>query len=534
MRLGKKHFKLQTTITMLVCIVVIVALVVTGILIGEVEARQTKKDLSEKVMNMARVVGHSPIVINGLQEKNKSSQIAEYAAKMRRLANVRFIVVMDMNGIRLSHPDKWKIGKHFVGGDEKRALHGQEYVSVAVGTLGKSLRAFEPIYDKNGKQIGAVAVGILMNHVRQVVLQSLIVIYFGLGVGLAVGMLGALFLARKIKKILFGLEPPEIANLLQERNAMMESVREGILAVNNKGEILVANASAISLFERAGMQGDPIGKKVDEYLPFSHLPHVVETGVAEYDQERHLNGVTWVANRVPIIIEGKVVGAIATFRDKTELKQLAEQLTGVKMYAEALRVKTHEFINKLHVIVGMVHIGAFERLASYVRQLTEQYQMEVGTVSRLVKDPVLAGFLLSKISYSREQLVNLRISGEYVLPQSDDPEIIDDLITILGNLIDNAVEAVQESESKNIDVFIEHENDWLMIFVKDTGHGIPQSLTEKVFQKGFSTKGKNRGYGLFLLKQSIERLGGKLSFSTNAEGTMFKVELPYRRKGEKK
>ncbi|MBA4493014.1 DcuS/MalK family sensor histidine kinase [Paenactinomyces guangxiensis] len=533
MRFKKKYLSLHAAIALFVCLVVILALSVTGILIAREIASQTEKNLSDKAMNIARMVAHSPMIIEALEGKREEAEIQSLASKIQHMTNVQYIVVMDMNHIRNSHPDPTKIGKHFVGGDEAGAMNGKEYISIAEGTLGRSLRAFKPIRNTEGKQIGVVAVGILLNNVQEAITKSTRIVYIGIGFGILIGIFGALALARKIKNILFGLEPFQIANLFQERNAMLESVREGILAVNQESKIILANTEAVRMFQRAGIYDHPIGKHVEDYLPNSRLSRVLEKGTPEYDQEHDLNGMTLVVNRVPVIVQNKVVGALATFRDKTELKQLAEQLTGVKLYAEALRVKTHEFMNKLHVILGMVHIGDYEKLSSYIRQITNKYQMEIGSVSRLVKDPVLAGFLLSKLSYAREHGVNLHISGECSLPSPKHPEIVDELITIFGNLIDNGIEAVENRKKKEINISLGYDGKVFSLSVKDSGGGIPEELREKIFEKGFSTKGENRGYGLFLVRQSVERLAGTLTLISDPKWTIFTVELPYEDEDEK-
>src|SRR5579875_3314422 len=286
MRFTKRYMRLQTAITLFVCTVVFLSLSVTGILIGIKEANRTQADLSEKAMTIARMVANTPLVIEALEGKRNRADVELFADTIRRATGVRFIVVMDMNHIRLSHPDKDRIGQRFVGGDENRAMHGQEYVSIAKGTLGTSLRAFVPIRTAAGKEVGVVAVGIMLNHVHEAVAQSEYIIYTGIGVGILIGILGALVLARRIKSILFDLEPHEIANLLQERNAMLESVREGILAVNRDCNIVVANAEAVRIYRRAGIEGDPIGKNAQHFLPTSHLAKVLQSGIREFDQEQ--------------------------------------------------------------------------------------------------------------------------------------------------------------------------------------------------------------------------------------------------------
>lgn len=533
MRTSKPFFSLQTIITLLVCGVVALSLAVTDILISQKVAENTQQNLADKATTIARIVAHSPLVIEALNGQRAETEIQPFANDIRQTTAVEFVVVMDMQGIRKSHPDINKIGHPFVGGDEGAALKGQEYVSSAQGTLGMSLRAFTPIVSSTGEQVGAVAVGILLNNVNQAVIQSRLIIYIGVGFGLLVGVIGALFLARKIKNIMFGLEPREIAKMLEERSAMLQSVREGILAIDADSRITLANAAALRLFNQAGILGDPLGKKVADCVPNTLMNNVLKTGCAELDQEFDLFGITIVTNVIPLCVNGKSVGAIATFRDKTEIKQMAEELTGVLLYAEALRAQAHEFMNKLQVILGMVHMKYYDQLSTYIRKIAHQHQSEVGFIARHIKDPVLAGFILGKMSYAREVGADLVLFEECFFPAPADPEVIHEIVTVFGNLVDNALDAVVDCPLKRIDVNFSYEDDVLSLEVRDTGPGINNELKSQIFTKGYSTKGPNRGLGLYLVKRSLNRLNGRIEIvSEEDQGTLFKVSLPYESKDE--
>jgi len=522
------QLRLHTLIAVFVSGVVVLSLSVTGILIGVQEANKTYQALSDKVMNIAEMISYSPLVVDALDGKQSRSVVEPFASEVRKATNVPFIVVMDMNHIRLSHPVADRIGEHFVGGDENRAMHGASYISVAKGTLGTSLRAFVPVYGPTGAQVGVVAVGILMNEINTDVARSERIIYIGTGLGLFIGIGGAILLARRIRKVLFGLEPHEIAKVYQERTALLESVREGILAADTDGKILVANAEAVRIFQRAGMRDYPVGQDVSTYFGSNiRFSRILLEGTAEYDVEHDLNGTSVVLNQVPITVDEKVVGVVATFRDKTDLKQLAEQLTGVKLYANALRAQTHEFMNKLHAMVGMAHIGQFDRLTSYIRDITQGFQLEVGSVSHLVKDPVLAGFLISKLSYARERNVQFDITGDKVLPRPRNPQCINDVITIIGNLLDNAFEAVEGGAHPEVSLWLTHDSNVCHFAITDSGSGVAHDSENDIFAKGYSTKGEYRGFGLFLAKCSVERLGGYLTLESSAQGTTFAGSVPW-------
>lgn len=531
-RMRRYRITLQTTITLLVCLVVILSLLVTDLLISNWISDRIEKTQAEKATDISRMVARSPIVVNGLRNPQAEKDIQPFATEIKQATHVRFIVVMDMNGIRKSHPNSNEIGKHFVGGDEGPVLQGKEHISIAKGTLGMSLRSFTPVYDSNHKQIGAVAVGISLEQVHKAIAQGRKYIYIGVTVGLVVGILGALFLARKIKQILFGLEPSQIAKLLEERSAMLQSTREGILAVDQNGIITLVNTEGSRLLQKAGFQASPLGKKLEDYMPNIQLDAVLKQGESLLDQVHELKGITIIANKVPVKVKDRIVGAVTTFREKTEIKELAEQLTGVKLYAEALRTQAHEFMNKLHAISGLIQMKDYEAVASYISKVADQQQNEVEFVVSRFKDPVLAGFILGKFSYARENDCEFIIEGEGSVPKPGQSEVTHEVITILGNLIDNALDAVQGRPVKKVILRFDYYEEILVIEVHDTGGGISKDIEAQLFLKGTSTKGPNRGHGLYLVRQSLDKINGHIEVhSKQGSGTTFIVTIPYKKSG---
>lgn len=530
--MGKQKMKLSFIIITLVCIVVMVSLIITDLLISHSVTENIRNQQAEKAKIVSRTVAKSPIVENGLQDEAQAGWIQEYTMEIQKAADVMFIVVMNMEGIRKSHPNPELIGKEFVGGDEKAVLAGNEHLSTSEGTLGESLRAFTPVYNGKQEQIGAVAVGISLKIVEEALSGSHQNIILGSLIGILVGILGAILLAKYIKRILLGLEPSAISRLLVERSTMLQSVHEGIIAVDQDAKITLVNKSAISIFKNAGLPKNPVGMKINEYMPSTMLERVLETGESELNEEQTINGVTILVNRVPLIVDNQIVGAISTFRDKTEINRLAEQLTGVRTYAESLRAQSHEFMNKLHVILGMVRMGYHDVLSGFINKLVDHRNHEAGMITRNIKDPALAGFLMGKMSYAREENVTLKIENETTIPMPAEDVITHELITIIGNLIDNAIEAVSSGEQQEILLKLKCVDHQLDVKVLDSGPGIQEDVQKKVFEKGFSTKGKNRGYGLYLVKKSIERLGGTIKLKRQDNGMMFKVTVPYLRKRE--
>lgn len=525
MKIGGRTLRLQTTITLMVCSVLVLVLITVYLLFNMKISNLTREDLEHKAVTIARTVSRTPIVLNALNGQADVGPVQEFAEEIRKLNGVEFVVVMDMRGIRLSHPDPAMVGGHFIGGDETAALSGRESVSIAKGTLGESVRAFSPIVD-DGKVIGAVAVGLSLNAVNSAVRQNRWIIYLGIVAGGVLGVSGAVLLAHRLKRMMFGMEPDEIAKLLEERSAMLQSAKEGIIAVDARGYITLINAEAKRLIGVTEAGGNS-----DELCPLLRMDTVLETGKPLNDIEIEQEEMTLLANVVPVKVQGRIEGAIATFRDKTEIDVLMERLSGVSLYVEALRAQTHEFMNKLHVMAGLNHMRRYDRLEEYLNGTIRHFQSEAGMLVNQVKDPVMAGFLLGKLSRAREAGVKMSILEEGVLPECADAETAHELVTIVGNLLENALEAEPGADSKEISIGFSHESSRLTVTVSDNGAGIPGEIIKRIYEQGFSTKGKGRGIGLYLVMRSVRKLGGHLLCRSSQEsGTEFIVRIPYEAK----
>lgn len=528
MRKRKIKWGVRTTVT--VMITAIIGLVLLGLYVffSSRIIPQTRENLENKALTIARTIALIPFVQEGL-ETGSSREIQDYASRITRRNHILFVVVTDMNGIRYSHPNPEVIGRRFQGGGLEEALHGGESVSEGKGTLGESIRAFVPVYSGKGRQLGVVVVGLSRERVSGDIRHTQWVVILALLSGAMIGGLGAVALAGRVKKMMHWLEPSDISNMLEERSAILQSATEGIIAVNERGDITLVNLEAERLLRAAQAYDNPLGRNIAEFWPALRLEEVLTTGQATGYEEISLNGLTLLARGRPVRVGGHTVGAVSAFRDMTEVVQLAERLSGVSVYAEALRGQAHEFRNKLHVIMGMTHMKMYDELQEYVAATVDSHQNEIGAITRSIKDPVMAGFVLGKLSRGREAGIVLQLDGDSYLPPSRDPEVIHELITIAGNLLDNAIEALQRSGTDGkIRLAFRYGGGRLACTVADNGPGIPEDIREVVFRQGFSTKGENRGIGLFLVRRSVERLGGRIALdSRKGGGTVFTVELPY-------
>ncbi|MCG8483099.1 MAG: ATP-binding protein, partial [Clostridia bacterium] len=348
--------------------------------------------------------------------------------------------------------------------------------------------------------------------------------------GLVVGTIGAFLLAKNIKNSLMGLEPSQITKLYNENIAMMDAIHEGILAVDQDGRVTIINDSAMNMLKIEEKNKNNIkGKNVKSVFPTSMLPRVLESGIAEYDKELITNDTIVVANRVPIISKGKIIGAIATFRDKTELTMLAEELTGVKLIIEALRANSHEFANKLHVILGLIKIGEIEEAKNYIINVADTQQQILSMIIKRIKDPTIAGLILGKFSRAKELGISIKIDKRTKLECKHKNINSNVLVTIIGNLIANALESVSKSdkEEKSINVRIEESESKIIIEVGDSGVGIKKENIKKIFERGFTDKSESRGIGLALVKENVQSLNGEIKvISKINKGTTFTIILP--------
>lgn len=528
------RFKLSSIIIFFICLVVLVSLSITILLITNATSENIETQLKQKAVNTSQIVAESQIVKNGLLMPETASEIQDYTQTIQEATNVLFIVVIDRNGLRKSHPDPEKIGQAFMGGDENRALLGESYTSRSEGTLGKSLRSFTPVVADDGRQLGAVAVGISLEEVQSATRHSQLQIFTGSAIGLLIGIIGAFWLARYIKRSLYGLEPYAIARIHEERNQMLQSVYEGVIAIDLEATIVLVNTSARRIFQKAGlMEQEPIGMNIGEFLPGAMLEQMLVQMEPELDEEQNFNGVSVISNRVPLVVNGQIIGAIATFRDKTEVNLLAEQLTGIQLYADTLRAQSHEFMNQLHVLLGMIKLEEYEQVQQFIAKLTDHQAHEVGAVTQHIKDPVLSGFIIGKISYARERHVELLIECETEIPLSISPVVTHELITVLGNVIDNAIDSVQAVEKRVVAISFSYIDELLEMVITDSGPGIPYTRQETIFSKGVSSKdGKNRGYGLYLAKRSVEKLNGAIDVLSDKDQTRFSIIVPFEAGGE--
>ncbi|MBA7874700.1 MULTISPECIES: sensor histidine kinase [Citrobacter] len=525
----KRPMKLGTTVILMVSAVLFSVLLVVHLIYFSQISNMTRDALAGKALAVARTLANSPEIRQGLMKKPEESGIQAIAQAVNKSNDFLFIVVTDMQSIRYSHPEAQRIGQPFKGDDILLALQGKENVAINRGFLAQALRVFTPIYDEHHRQIGVVSIGLELSRVTEQINNSRGSIFWSILFGVLVGLLGTWVFVKVLKRILFGLEPYEISNLFEQRQAMLHSIKEGVIAVDECGEVTLINQAAQELLDYHKSQDDAqlstLSHAWSKVVDFSQVLH---DGTPRRDEEIMVKDRLLLINTVPVLSNGKIIGAISTFRDKTEVRKLMQRLDGMVNYADALRERSHEFMNKLHVILGLLHLKSYKQLENYILKTANSYQEEIGSLLGKIKSPVIAGFLLSKINRTSDLGHSLVISNESQLPENSNEDQVAVLITVLGNLIENALEALGQEPGGEISVSLHYRHGWLHCEVNDDGPGIPPEHIEHIFEKGVSSKGTERGVGLALVKQQVENVGGNISVESEPGiFTQFFVQLPW-------
>ncbi|HCU0800310.1 MULTISPECIES: sensor histidine kinase [Citrobacter] len=525
----KRPMKLGTTVILMVSAVLFSVLLVVHLIYFSQISNMTRDALAGKALAVARTLANSPEIRQGLMKKPEESGIQAIAQAVNKSNDFLFIVVTNMQSIRYSHPEAQRIGQPFKGDDILLALQGKENVAINRGFLAQALRVFTPIYDEHHRQIGVVSIGLELSRVTEQINNSRGSIFWSILFGVLVGLLGTWVFVKVLKRILFGLEPYEISNLFEQRQAMLHSIKEGVIAVDEYGEVTLINQAAQELLDYHKSQDDAqlstLSHAWSKVVDFSQVLH---DGTPRRDEEIMVKDRLLLINTVPVLSNGKIIGAISTFRDKTEVRKLMQRLDGMVNYADALRERSHEFMNKLHVILGLLHLKSYKQLENYILKTANSYQEEIGSLLGKIKSPVIAGFLLSKINRTSDLGHSLVISNESQLPENSNEDQVAVLITVLGNLIENALEALGQEPGGEISVSLHYRHGWLHCEVNDDGPGIAPEHIEHIFEKGVSSKGTERGVGLALVKQQVENVGGNISVESEPGiFTQFFVQLPW-------
>ncbi|MBU8908920.1 ATP-binding protein [Desertibacillus haloalkaliphilus] len=521
------RFTLLLKTIVLICSLLTIMLLFLGMYTNTKYSETLVEQIGNRALNVAHSVSEIPEVKEAFHTENPAEIIQPIVERIRVKTESEFIVVGNREGERYSHPYEERIGEVMVGDDNERALlRGESYVSEAEGSLGPSIRGKVPIFAHDGEIIGVVSVGFLIDDIEMTVGTYVSDVWYLIMICMFVGVVGATLISLHVKKSILGLEPEEIGRLFQEREAIFQSIREAIIAVDRNGYITMYNSNAGKVLQHKGRK--VVGTHIKDLLPQTQLMEVLETGKSHYNQELWVNEERYVVNRIPIYYGQKLMGAVSTFRNRTEIESLAEELSKVKQYSEALRVQTHEFSNKLNTISGFLQLDQIEEAIDFINKESRQQQEWIHFLIRNVRDPYVSAALLGKLNRAHELGITMTINANSELHSPLTEKQREGLVTILGNLLENAYEAVKESTQQLVTIFFTDIGHELIFEIEDSGVGIPEESVENVFTKGYSTKeGAHRGIGLALVQQQLEQLDGYVTLETSdLGGACFIIAIP--------
>ncbi|WP_394137759.1 ATP-binding protein [Cytobacillus oceanisediminis] len=522
-----KQMPIRWKITILSYAVVIFSLLIGGMVVITNIQEKEEKELRIRSMNTARTVAELSDVKKGILQPQGWKTVNKVAEEIRIINETDYIVIMNMERIRYSHPVKELIGQPSQGEDEKPAFAEHIYFSKAQGEAGTFIRAFIPIKDNNLNQIGVVVVGNKVPTFTEIIDELIDDITIIVMLTLIFGLIGSLMLANHIKKQMFQLEPYEIKRMLEERNATFHSINEGVIAIDNQENITVFNEKAKKIFN---VTGNAAGKSIRTILKDTRLPEIVETNRPVYNEQIIVSGKVILSTRIPIRKDNETIGAVALFQDRTEVAKLAEELTGVKSFVEALRVQNHEHMNKLHTIAGLIQLGKADKALKLAFDASEEQENLSSFLSAKIRNDAVAGLLLSKVRRGKELGINVVIDENSNLEEFPNRLDHHDFVLLVGNLIENAFGSFEhtELEDRRIEISLEQTEDICALLVEDNGSGIDKAFLPKLYEKGFTAnKSGGTGYGLYLVKQIVEKgVGSIVVESKKGEGTAFTITFP--------
>ena len=507
---------------------VVVVLLAAGLAGAYLQVVDTSEDRAAKVsVSVASTVAEMPAVLEALDDPQPSKTLQPLAESVRTRTDTDFVVVMSPTGTRYSHPNPKRIGHTFIG-TIAPATAGETVVETYTGTLGPSVRAVVPVRS-DGEVVALVSVGITTDQVGEILATRVPLMVGFAALVLLAGTVATWLITSRLRRQTHGLGASELRAMYDHHDAVLHSVREGLLVVDLDGRVNLINDEATRLLE---LGPDDLGRRVDELDLPEDLAEALSSGEQREDELHVSASRVLVLNQTRTQWEGRQLGTVATLRDRTELEALTGELDRARSLAEALRSQQHEAMNRMHTVVSLIELGHEERAKAFAVDGLHVTQRLTDDLVSSIKEPALAALLLGKASEAGEAGIEFDVDAEGELPAG----VFEarDLVTIVGNLIDNAFDATQNRTTRldrpaTVEVGIHVTDELLQVVVVDSGDG-PPADTSTMFTRGWTTKsgtaGQSHGLGLALVQQTVHRLHGNIEVR-DEDGAMFTVELPF-------
>src|SRR3954452_672839 len=499
---------------LLLQVLVVLVVVVVAVGFATYDARHSAREHArDQAVAVAESVAASPAVRSALGTSDPSAILQPYAEAVRTDTDVDFVVVMRLDRTRFTHPNPAQIGKHFVGdlGDAPRGgVFTQEYT----GTLGPSERAVVPVRasETDPTVVALVSVGITLDRIDSRLWRNLVGVGLAAVAVLAVGVGGAWMISRRLRRQTHGLGEQEITRMYEYYRAVLHAVREGLLLLDSEGRVQLVNDEARRLL---ALPEDVLGRPISDLGLPPGLAAAATGDTAEADDIYVAGEHVLVVSSAPALWNGRDVGAVVTLRDRTELVDVTGELDVVRGLSESLRSQNHEAANRLHTVVSLIEMGRAEEAVAFATDELEVAQQLADQVVGSVEEPVLAALLLGKTAQAAERGIVLSVSGDIGRGGGIERR---DLVTVVGNLVDNAMAAVTGRDDRRVEVRLDADGPVLTVAVGDSGPGVPADDIDRVLERGWSTKATGSGIALALVGQAARRTGGSVSVGRSPLG----------------
>lgn len=522
--LARRLFLVQLVLIVLVCTALSVTSYVTTL-------NNIRHATGERVLSIAETLAHDPYVTEAVVGDDPSARLQPYALTVIDFAEVDFVTIMDRDGTRYTHPDPDQLGKTYLGSTAK-ARAGQTETEEYVGTLGPSVRAIVPIKDSSGEVTAMVAVGVTLETLSVAQAASLPqIILVGLA-ALALGGLGSWLLARYLRRVTLGYGPEELRRLFAFYDSALHSLREGLILADDSGRLVLYNDEAASLLGLPTVEESTPISLAEVALPES-VRDLLATGRVAVDE------IHFTEDRVLVISQKQARqprggrdegGTVATLRDRTDIQELTGELATMTTLSEALRAQTHEHANRLHTVSTLIELGRVQEALDFAVKDEQESQRLTDSFVASLDEPFITALMIGKAAQANERGIELTVTATGELP----PERLDarDLVTVAGNLLDNAFDAVADSVEKHVWADFVAADGELIITIADSGAGVVGEDIDALFHLGASAKPEvegvgRHGFGLVLVRQAVSRLGGDIDVDSDG-GAIFTVTLPLR------
>lgn len=523
----RRRIRRLSSLILLAQVAILSASLLIGFVLFAITARANlTSDYQERAADIAQTFAEMPTVQSCLAGDAAScdGDVQRLATATERRTGAAYVVVIDMDRVRHSHPNPALVGRKV--SEDVIARDGQVHLRTDSGSTGTTANARVPVFAGSGSTvIGEVSVGIRESSVAAELLGQLPIYATWIVLAFAIGTAVSFGLAALLKRRTFGLELDEIARLLQEREATLHGIREGVIAIDPAGRITVVNDEAQRLLR---LPEGARGRRLDDVLAASPIRDALTGTTEAKDAIAVTDSGVLVLNRMPVMLAGRPHGAVLTLQDRTEVTGLSRELDGERSFAESIRAQQHEFSNRMHAVAGLLELGRPEEALQYLNEIRGTAADLDRTLRTHVGAPMIVGLLLGKAAEANERGIELAISPETELGPA--PELLQALVTILGNLIDNAFDALADSPApRRVTVAIVETPETLTVRVADNGPGVPDGSVPQIFESGYTTKrgalARHGGLGLSLVHTTASRLGGTVSVARDG-GAAFTVTLP--------